>query len=295
MSSPLGCPRCGFQNAAGYQFCVNCGAPLAPAPGGPAPSVHAPAAPYAAPPSYAPYGAPVDYDRAKRIDRTKMGVLFLLFGSLISWIPVVALLGYLLIFVGVIMEILGRRAFGQVHSRNVVLSLVLLIVGVIVLLGFAIFTALANMSGVIGPGNTVNVTPAFLASVASGELLGSIVVAVIIGVAEVLLTHALQVQNGRMLLWAGFGASVALSIVFYVILSPLYGAVRTQTDFNNAAMAQQVYSLLSAIPALLFAGADYLAWARINRGEIPAALPTPVGSPPMMPPPTGPAPPMNPK
>lgn len=300
MSSPLGCPRCGFQNTAGYQFCVNCGAPLTAVPGAAAPYLAPSSAPYAGPRGYAQYPGSVDYERTKRIDRTKTGVLLLLIGSLLSWIPVIAVFGYLLIFVGVILEILGRKAFGPAHSRNVVLSLVLIIVGVLVLLGSAIFAAMANISGVIGPGGTVNVSPQFLASVASGELLGSIIVAVIIGLAEVLFTYALQAQRGRLLLWAGFGVSIALTVALYLILNPLYGAVATTADFDSVARTQEVYSLLNVIPALIFAATAYLAWSRINRKEVPAAAPVAVGMPlpPAMPPqapPSGPAPPMNPR
>ncbi len=295
MSSPLGCPRCGFQNTAGYQFCVNCGAPLAPAPGGPAPSVRGPVAPYAAPPGYAPYGAPVDYDRAKRIDRTKMGVLLLLIGSLISWIPVISIIGEILIFVGAIFVILGRKAFGPTHTRNVLISIILFIIGIVVVVGFALAAALANIGSVVGPGGQVNLTPGFLASTANAGLLAAIVSAIVLGIAEVLFTYALQAQPGRILLWAAYGANIALAVAFYLILSPLFTAVATMADFDAASATQQTYALLTVVPALLFAGADYLAWSRINRGEIPATLPTPVGSPPMMPPPIGPAPPMNPK
>ncbi len=301
LSAPPLCIRCGFQNQPGYQFCTNCGAPLGAAPGAAAPGT----APYAAPPSSLPYGTPVDYERTREVDRTKTGVLLLLIGSLLSWISLIQIVGYLLIFMGVILVVLGRRAFGPTHSRNVILSIVLFIVGIIVVIGVAVFAAVANLSGAIGPGGTVNITPAFLASVASAALLGSIVAAFILGIAEVLFTYALQAQAGRLLLWLAYAANIVLSIVLYLVLNPHYAHVVTQTDYDSTMALQETYALLNVVPALLFAGADYLAWSRISRREIPAPSLSPGGMPPMMPPanppppqtppPAGPAPPLNPK
>lgn len=263
--------------------------------------------PYAGPPGYspyAPYARAVDYERARQIDRTKTGTLLLLIGTLLSWIPIISFIGFLLIFVGVILVILGRKAFGSAHSRNVVLSIVLFIVGVLVVIGVAVYAAVSNLTGIVGPGGTVNITPAFLASVANAALLAGIVSAVIIGIAELLFTYGLQAQTGRILLWAAYGANIALSVALYFIVSPLYSAVVTQADYDSVTAAQQTYALLSVVPAMLFAAADYLAWSRINRREIPAPALAPSAFPPMAPPgnpptppaapPSGPAPPGGP-
>lgn len=295
MSAPLSCTRCGYQNQPGYQFCSNCGAPLTATGGAGVPYGAPPAGAYAAPPAYVPYPGSVDYERTRQIDRTKTGVLLLLIGSLLTAVPVISVVGLLLIFIGVILVILGRKAFGPIHSRNILVSIVLFIVGVLVVIAVAVVGALANIGSVIGPGGTVNITPAFLAATASSALLAGVVSAIILGIAEVLFTYALQAQTGRFLLWAAYGANIALAIALYLILRPLYAAVVTTGDFDAVAATQQTYSLLNAIPALLFAGADYLAWSRISRREIPAPTLAPVGMPPTMPPPSGPAPPLNPQ
>jgi MFS family permease len=301
LSAPLSCTRCGYQNQPGYQFCTNCGAPLGVLPGGAAPGTPPPAAPYGVPPAYAPYGTPVNYEGTKQVDRTKTGVFLLLIGTLLTWIPVIGFVGYVLVFVGVILVILGRKAFGPAHSRNVILSVVLFIVGIFVVIAIAVYAAVSNITGVIGPNGTVNITPAFLASVANAGLLGSIAAAFILGIAELLFTYGLQAQTGRILLWAAYGAQVALSIALYLVLSPMYSGVVTQADYNAVQTTQEIYGVVSVISAALFAAADYLAWSRINRREIPAPALVPAGMPPGMPPmppqapPTGPAPPINPQ
>lgn len=254
----------------------------------------------------------MDYERTKRIDRTKTGVLLLLIGTLLSWIPGIGFVGDVLILVGAILVILGRKAFGAAHARNVVISIVLFVVGVIVVIGVAVAATLANLGSILPPGSTTpTVTPAFLASVASAGLLGGIVSAIVIGIAEVLFTYALQAQTGKVFLWAAYGANIALAIALYLILSPLYNAVLTDADYNAVLAAQTTYGLLNVLPAALFAVADYLAWSRISKREIPAPSPlTPMGMPPIVPPqapprappmppqappPSGPAPPINPQ
>ena len=261
---------------------------------------------YASPPAYGYYPSPVDYERTKHIDRTKTGILMILLGTLLSWVPfLIDLIGYILIFIGLILLILGRKAFGDHHPRNVIVSIVLLFVGIGAIIGAAlplgISVATAQLTGAIP-------TAAELTSDFQVLLGGEIVGAVAFGLMSVLFTYALQKPAGRLLLFAGFGASVALSVAIYLIVAPLIqsaiqealaGGVFDPTTVSSLAGVASSYGLLNAIPSLLFAAAEYLAWSRISRGEIPTAPapPPPVAAPPTppaTPPPSGPAPPIPP-
>jgi hypothetical protein len=261
-------------------------------------------------PPYGYYAPAVDYERTKRIDRTKTGILLILIGTLIYWIPLIGIIGYLLIFIGVILVILGRKAFGAAHARNAVLSVVIFIVGVIVVAVVAIIAVLPSVASIITPGGGVSLTPAFYASAQSAGLLGAIAGAIVIGMAEVLFTYALQAAKGRMFLWAAYGANLVLSVAAYVFLGPIYNAAVTQAEYNSAYAQQNAFQLLNVIPALFFAVADYFAWSRISRGEVPERPGGPIAPPPatpppyppqsppsqpqQTPPPSGPAPPINP-
>jgi len=212
-----------------------------------------------------------DVGRRKQIDRTKTGLLLLLIGGLISWIPI---------------------------ARNVVLAIVLFFVGIIigviagVLFGVAVFSTVASQN----PSTAASA----LASAFGTLLVGAIIAAAVSGIASVLFTYALQKQTGRMLLWAGYAANLAISIAIYVIIAPLISDAVNQAvsggTYNPApvvALQGQLSALgyLSVIPALLFAAATYLAWARVSHGEIPAPT-VPPGMPmSTMPPPGGPFPP----
>jgi hypothetical protein len=270
--------------------------------------------PYAAPPAAYGYGAgPWAYERTKQIDRTKTGVLLLLIGGLIQWVPFIGIVGSLLILIGAILVILGRKAFGPSHSRNVVLAIVFFFGGLIVTVVLVVISAFSSFIG-IAQGDLAAAAAAATAAV-NNILISAIIGAAIIGLASVFFTYALQKQVGKMLLWAGYGASIALQAAIFLLISPLISDAVAQAissgTYNAApitALTNQITTLglLSAVPALIYAVANYLAWSRISRGEIPAPpaqppMPAAVSppwtppTPPASPPPSGPAPPINPQ
>lgn len=297
MSSPLGCPRCGFQNTPGYQFCVNCGAPL-----GLAPPAAVPAGPYAPPAVYGAVPPPVDYRRQEHVDRSKTGLLLLMIGALLGWIPYgISLIGVVLSAIGAILVILGRRAFGEKHARFVVIAIVLFFVGIGAAFVSGLALAFALVPSVLG---TAPPTAASLESAVNILLVGSIVSAIIGGLAQVLFTYVIQDRAGRILLFAGYGVQVALQAAVFVLISPLIAATIANAlaggAYDPAPLATlqaqiSTYQVFAVISDLLFAGAYYLAWSRVNRGVIPErpAGPSPA-FPPSVTPPSGPAPPMNP-
>jgi hypothetical protein len=223
-------------------------------------------------------------DRQKRINRTRTGVLLLLIGSLLSWIPIAQIIGALLLLIGAILVILGRKAFGPMHSRFVVISILVFIVGFVITIvgGFILGFTLA--SAYIGGAPT----PAALQSAFINSLIIAFAGTAIAGIASVLFTFGLQNQMGRILLMAGYAASIAVQAIIFVIVSALVAstvaamfpggtynqtaAIAASTAFQNQAA---VWGYLSAIPALIFAGADYIAWTRIKKGEIPAPMAPP--------------------
>lgn len=223
----------------------------------------------------------VDPTRQNQINRTKTGLLLLLIGTLISWIPIVGLLGGLLVLIGAILVILGRKAFGSAHSRNVIIALLLVFVSII---GAAALVAILIVSlGTIPPGSDPQTIANAVKGAFNSFVIGLVIVAAIGGISSVLFTYALQKQMGKMLLWAGYVANLAVTIAIAVVVS---GAVAAAADtiigggtYDAAALTAQAtsYGLLSVIPSILFAAATYLAWQRVSRGEIPA----PIGAPAM--------------
>jgi len=85
------------------------------------------------------------------IGRTKNGLLLLAVSGLLGPFPILNYLGGILAIVGAVLMILGRGAFGDAHSRNVVLSVVIYIVGLVILFiigaSFALSIASIELSG----------------------------------------------------------------------------------------------------------------------------------------------------
>ena len=293
MASSNVCPKCGFANQPGYQFCTNCGstitasaAPTGPPAPGYAPGPVAPPA-YMPPPGYG-YAGMWEAERARQVDRTKTGILLLLVGTLIGWIPFasIGLIGGLLLLIGAILVILGRKAFGPKHSRNVILSLVLFLVGIVGAVVLAILVVAATLGSFVTP------DPATVLGALNTLLIGTVIISAVSGLASVLFTYELQSNLGRVLLWAGYGASVGVEVAIFLILLPLLNGLFTGGTVDPRALEAFLatissYEYLGVISAALFAAANYIAWDRLNRRLIPAPLAPPAmpGAPPMAPPP----------
>lgn len=267
MAAPRFCPRCGLANPVEYQFCTNCGNALGAAVVPPVPSYGAPLAPgypvfYPGPPS-GYYAMAWEAERQKQIGRTKTGVLLLVIGVLIGWIPVIELVGSVLVLIGAVLVLLGRKVFGARHSLYVVIAFVLTLAGVAAafVLGFVIgFTAVA--------GPTIEEAIAAFQAL----LIGLPTIAATAGIASVLITHELEPRIGKILLWAGYAGTTAVAIYISYVLSPVLAAALAAGNIDVLAFSTlaDVYSLLYAVPSAIFGAAYYLAWSRINRREIPA-------------------------
>jgi ribosomal protein L40E len=309
LSTTTTCPRCGALNVQWAKFCAKCGNPLTMIP---QPSAAMPQAPFASP--YAPSPAPwysytptviSAFQKKTEIDRTKTGLILLIIGVLLRPVPnqAISFLGYILILIGAILAILGRKAFGSEHARNTIWSIVIFVVGLaVVAIGFlTLFVTIisASISARTGNGIDPNLGRALTSSL-NTFLVCVTVGGVITGIAYVLFTYAIQNQNGRIILWAAYVSSLVISIVNSILVSRLVsdavqqaisGNTFTEGPLLNLENQLLVFGLLQIIPAALYSTALYLVWSRISRGDLPASTPTPPSSTlfPPAPPPTPPA------
>jgi hypothetical protein len=229
-------------------------------------------------PAYAQgFASPYDQERQKQIGRTKTGVFLLLLGALIGAIPFIGGLGALLIFIGAIFVILGRKAFGTTHARNVVLSIVLFLLGIAIAV-VGTFIAFASAFASFGQAPS----PAVIQAAMSNFLIVIAIASIVGGLASVFFTFALQNQTGKTLLLLGYVASVVISIAIVAVISGAISefiaaacpngtcdqlaVINAQTSFQGRVTT---LGYLQAIPSLLYAGAYYLVWNRVKKGEIP--------------------------
>ncbi len=251
------------------------------------------------PASSAPYMPPPyigheywNFEMGKWIDRTKTGLLLLLIGTIISVVPIIGFIGTILAAIGAIFIILGRRAFGDQHSKYVLISVGTYIFGGIVIFVAALIFAFSVASAASSATSVSEVVP-ILTSALNSFIVGVIVGAAITGFSFVLITYAIQDQMGRLLVWAAYIITLAIEVGIFLIVTPqisgaLNASIATGT-YNQApinALQSQISSLgiLDLIPYALYATAYYLVYSRVNRGEIPPrTTPQPPTSP-LMPP-----------
>ena len=215
-------------------------------------------------------------EKGRDIERTKTGLLLLIIGIVLGPIPYANYLGGLLVFIGAIVVITGRHSFGEAHSRNTVFSAVIYAVGIVVVV---LIVLASTSSAIIAAQTGASVTQA-LSSAITNALVSAAVGGIILGLAQVLFTYAIQDRLGRALLWIGYAASIAVSIVLVLIISPEIAAAASQSSANGFDPAPfyylqtrlQALMLLNFVPAIINARALYLARARIERGEIPVIV-----------------------
>ena len=237
--------------------------------------------------------SPWDAERQKQIDRTRTGILILLIGALIAAIPYIGGFGSLLTLIGAIMVILGRKAFGPTHRRNVVISIFVFFLGIaIFFVGTFVVVAMAATS--IRSSLPEDQLAAVLLSLMTNILVVLAVGLLVIGIGSLFFTYALQKREGRLILLGAYGVTVVLRVAVLLVALPLLPPLAAQLAHtvatggtidptgisNSTSGATQNIELLNAIPSLLYAAANYLAWTRIKKGEIPGPL-TPPSMPPM--------------
>ncbi len=203
-------------------------------------------------------------------------------GTMLGPVPLITYLGSILALIGAIIVILGRKAFGPSHSRNAIWSIIIYVVGIaVVIVGafvFVISVITAAVSTNTGTGPSITTLSQALTSAFNNLLITVVLGAVIFGIAQVLFTYAIQNLNGRIVLWAAYASSIAISIIEAIISQLLSNAVQESIiggTFNPAPLGNlqsqlQALGLLGLIPAALFSSALYTVWSRITHGEIPA-------------------------
>src|SRR6266566_949975 len=204
--SVITCPRCGASNTLTARFCSTCGTSLVTVP---APTL--PPAGYVPPPAqqYYPYQYPAnswEVARTNKINNTLTGLLLLVIGVLIAWIPFAGFIGGIVGFIGGILVYIGREPFGADHVRNTTLALIFFVVGIAGTI-FGFFYAL-----------TYGISSGLGASVVGLFGIVFLIGGAIFGLAEVLLTYSLQSSNRHMLLWTAYGISIFLGVVNVFLL-----------------------------------------------------------------------------
>ncbi len=272
------CRFCGTPNPPGSTKCYKCGTLYAfDSPTGPATyePLRTAQTREQAPSPWKPSSLPsFDEQALKGAHDTDRGLLLLAMGLLLGPIPVIGMLGLVLAFVGAILIIIGREAFGERHSRYVLLAAAVYTISLIV-----IFFVGASLGPDIQSAFQTTTDPAALSARVSNifysYLVAVTVLGIILGLSTVVFTYAIQDRVGKILLWFSFSLGILLLIPVFLLGSQLSQAVYQATTSSDpsplyALIGQaQALRLLGIIPAIFYALAYLNARSRITSGDVP--------------------------
>ncbi len=220
---------------------------------------------------------PVHWDDKKEVSRTKDGLLFLSLGAIVASVPLLGIgfVGEIIAVIGAILVILGRKAFGEKHSKYVLVSTVIYLVG---FLTTAIF-ALAFTDSLVSTTASTTSNDALRASLSNSFnqfLIGTFIGSIISGGGQVLFTYRIQNKRGRVFLWTGYASTLGVGIIILLAIMPQISTALVQAFSNGSydaspllALQSQTdaFRLLNIVPGVIFALGYYSALVRIRMGE----------------------------
>jgi MFS family permease len=258
-------------------------------------------------------------------NKTEMGLLLIIIGTVLILLStlgsiaagasgaaaIVGLLGFfaaILLLVGIILMLVGRKEFGEEHHKFVkyafvafVLGIIIIIIGTILMVAGAISAAME--AGVDGEEDID------YSLIAEGMTTGLIVIQVggiVILIGEVLLVYKLENDLGRNILHLALVIGIIVSIVSTYLISQAMSELMDELDktpeeeheevFDDFSQRTNVIGGLGLISSVLLLIGYIIPYQRIKKGELkPVTFPTgPYGQPPYPPPYPGTYPPQYP-
>ena len=216
--------------------------------------------------------------------RTDPGLLLLVIGFALAWIPYLDFVGDILGLIGLILVFLGRSGFSREHRTSVTIGFAIILLAGALGFVFTLWFAAAVVGIADQAGLTLAQAGSMLNSVLLVYFLGLSVASVLGCYGEVVLVRKLSDLKTSRILWIGFLVNLALTVLTLVVLVPLVQAAVSQatsgTSLNTAPITAltttgTLLGLTKAIPSLLFAWGYYRArqaaahWDQPRPGTVP--------------------------
>ncbi len=188
-----------------------------------------------------------------------------------SILGIISFIGSIIVIIGAILFLLGRKEFGEIHQKNVTRAAIVFLINMIVviilvvIMSFMVYSAISTSSieGIFG-----SVTPFIIITTIITAFLG--------GLMYYFSLIELQDEKGKIILFTAIFVSIAISIVlsFYItgMLGEIFGSISTNniSNYSSFALTQNLgkISVIGVIPNLLFIYALYIPYKRIKEGEL---------------------------
>jgi len=198
------------------------------------------------------------------------GISYLLFPS-----SIISSVGGILVLIGAIFVIIGRKDYGEKHSKYVIYSIIIFITGFALTVIFSSLIAFFSFSSIMTNGTT-NLFGYF------GVI--TMIASILFGISYVLFLHELLDKKGKIILYALFVIIIVSGVLTSFFITGVFGQIGQtynnfqQTDIlNNTNINSQLFTLgilpiftqiLGFISSLLLIIVIYIAYKRVKTGEL---------------------------
>lgn len=188
-------------------------------------------------------------------------------------VAVFGAVGSILMFVGAILLIIGRKEFGPKHQKNIIYAIVIFIVGLVIAGIVGGISVFISVSSSLSEGGTFDPS-----GISTFILISTIIGSITSGIAYMLAFYELEDKKGRMVLYAAFIVSVVIASVIGMstadLMSEVYANMGSDPSSYNFSSAFSMetpiskFTILGAISNAFWALAVYLPYKRIKDGEL---------------------------
>ncbi len=197
---------------------------------------------------------------------------------------IVAVVGGLLILIGALLMIIGRKDYGEQHSKFVVYAIVIFCINIVAAIILKVIQSALIYLQVSSP----------MSGPSSYDFSGMIIMALIQmiistimgGLCYVFLLYHLENEKGRYVLFAAFITSIVLAIGIaiynYGVLTEMINGMLNSGDYSSSVASQALAQIsniskagiLNIVSGILFIIATYIPYRRITSGELVPVLPS---------------------
>jgi hypothetical protein len=222
-------------------------------------------------------------------DRTMTGLLLLIIGFGLGWIPYISDIGALLELIGLYFVFRGRWGYTERHRRSVVIGTTLIVIAVIATIVLVLgFTAAIFSS--VGPGVSLSQLGSPLVNDLYALFIGAFLLSVLLNFGAVYLVQGLADPPTKRILWGALALNIVIGLFVLFVIVPQVanavsqatsGATYNGTPITNLQSEELLLSLLGVLPAVLY----MWGYARVrNSARAFGTGPTPFGAmPPALP------------
>ncbi len=211
-------------------------------------------------------------------------------GALVSGI--LGFFGSIVLLIGWIFMLMGRKEFGEEHAKFVMYSLILFIVGIIIVIvgvSISVFAGLAESMDNMDTVSTID-----YAELARGMGRGAIfsgIGGIVVTVGAILLVYALENDFGKRILILALIVSIVISIISVIYLYSAFEELADrledtppedqEDEFYEGMGETDMIQGLGIISSLVLLIGYFIPYDRIKKGELkPIPPPSPYGMPP---------------